>query len=157
MEGVEASTVNLKNLEQIAKNYEKKTDRERDLEQNATNSINKLQIRKNLTNPHQETVKYHSQTLDQTLSTNFKNEDKLKDTKQTIEIEISSKVRTYACDKCKSCDEFEPDQLKGIVCKNCKCELIHHLFDGDESPVDDDPEEWRDEDSEELGEDEEED
>jgi len=44
-----------------------------------------------------------------------------------------------------------------LCAKNCKCELIHHLFDGDESPVDDDPEEWRDEDSEELGEDEEED
>jgi len=110
---------------------------------------------KNLTNPHPETVKYHSQTLDQTLTTNFKN-DELKDTKQTIGIETTSKVRTYACDKCKSCDEFEPDQPKGIVCKNCKCELIHHLFDGDESPVDDDPEEWRDEDSEELEEGEEE-
>jgi len=116
MEGVDTSTVTATILDQSTKNHEKKTDRERDLEQNAMNSINKLQIRKNLTNPHPETVKYHSQTLDQTLSTNFKN-DELKDTKQTIGIETTSKVRTYACDKCKSCDEFEPDQPKGIVCK----------------------------------------
>ncbi len=35
--------------------------------------------------------------------------------------------KTFACDKCKVCDEFETNVPKGTVCANCGCDLIHHL------------------------------
>ena len=40
--------------------------------------------------------------------------------------------KTYVCDSCKICDEFERLE-RSSECKNCGCDLIHHVRDGDES------------------------
>lgn len=56
--------------------------------------------------------------------------------------------RNYVCDKCRLCDEYVPKA--STTCRNCGCDLVYHIRDGDESPVDDDsdPDEWNDDDEE---------
>lgn len=40
--------------------------------------------------------------------------------------------RNYVCDKCKHCDEYQRTSDKDLSCRNCKCEIIYHLYDADE-------------------------
>eukprot|EP01119_Soliformovum_irregulare_P023547 TRINITY_DN8235_c0_g1_i1.p1 TRINITY_DN8235_c0_g1~~TRINITY_DN8235_c0_g1_i1.p1 ORF type:complete len:135 (-),score=23.74 TRINITY_DN8235_c0_g1_i1:26-430(-) len=57
--------------------------------------------------------------------------------------ESKTEFKTYACDKCRQCEQYE--ETKEKRCRSCGCDLIHHIRDGEESPVDGEEEdEWED-------------
>jgi hypothetical protein len=69
---------------------------------------------------------------------------KLADPQATQPQQQPAPVKYYACEKCKSCDEY----VKGIGsnCGSCGCALLFHLQDEDEDHDDDEDLEWDDDD-----------